>query len=266
MPRSRRPGRLDSWSRLPRAQGLALTCPGGLLTGLTKQMLETALEVEMAEHLDHDRGERSTSGNLRNGSCVKTVRTDVGDVRIAVPRDRAGTFTPAVVPKHARRLAGFDEAVLLLYAKGMTTGDIANHLADVYGTDVSRDLVSRFTDADRSLHEPTGRFTACRWGPPAQNPPGIGVDGERDVHHARAGRAVGEVGDPQPVRRRRAEPAAHQIRPLRLRPVRDRCADPPTAAGNSQPELPHQSFGRAAGDRDALPIERQPALRAPWTP
>jgi putative transposase len=130
-----------------KAQGLALTGPGGLLTGLTKQVLETALEVEMSEHLGHDRGERSTSGNMRNGSSAKTVRTDIGDVRIAVPRDRAGTFTPAVVPKHARRLAGFDEAVLSLYAKGMTTGDIANHLADVYGTEVSRDLVSRVTDA-----------------------------------------------------------------------------------------------------------------------
>jgi putative transposase len=118
-----------------RAQGLALTGPGGLLAGLTKQVLETALEAEMSEHLGHDRGERSANGNLRNGSSAKTVRTDIGDVRIAVPRDRAGTFTPAVVPKHARRLAGFDEAVLSLYAKGMTTGDITNHLADIYGTD-----------------------------------------------------------------------------------------------------------------------------------
>jgi putative transposase len=130
-----------------RAQGLALTGPGGLLAGLTKQVLETALEVEMSEHLGHDRGERSANGNLRNGSSAKTVRTDIGDVRIAVPRDRAGTFTPAVVPKHARRLTGFDEAVLSLYAKGMTTGDIVNHLADIYGTEVSRDLVSRVTDA-----------------------------------------------------------------------------------------------------------------------
>jgi hypothetical protein len=115
-----------------REQGLALTGPGGLLTGLTKQVLETALEVEMSEHLGHDRHERSGSGNVRNGSSAKTVRTDIGDVRIAVPRDRAGSFIPAVV--HARRLAGFDEAVLSLYAKGLTTGDIANHLADVYGT------------------------------------------------------------------------------------------------------------------------------------
>jgi transposase-like protein len=130
-----------------RTQGVELTGPGGLLTGLTKQVLETALDVELGEHLGHDRGERSGTGNVRNGSSQKTVRTDVGEVRITVPRDRAGTFAPAVVPKHARRLAGFDDAVLSLYAKGMTTGDIANHLADVYGSEVSRDLVSRVTDA-----------------------------------------------------------------------------------------------------------------------
>lgn len=130
-----------------RTQGVELTGPGGLLTGLTRQVLETALEIELGEHLGHERGERSGSGNVRNGSSAKTVRTDVGEVRISVPRDRAGTFAPAVVPKHSRRLAGFDDAVLSLYAKGMTTGDIANHLADIYGTNVSRDLVSRVTDA-----------------------------------------------------------------------------------------------------------------------
>jgi transposase-like protein len=124
-----------------------LTGPGGLLTGLTKQVLETALVVELSEHLGHEHGERSGTGNVRNGSTGKTVRTDVGEVRLSVPRDRAGTFAPAVVPKHSRRLAGFDDAVLSLYAKGMTTGDIANHLADIYGTEVSRDLVSRVTDA-----------------------------------------------------------------------------------------------------------------------
>ena len=86
-----------------KAQGLALIGPGRLLTGLTKQVLETALEVEMGEHLGDDRGDRSASGNVRNGSSSKTVRTDIGDVRINVPRDRAGGFTPTVVPKHARR-------------------------------------------------------------------------------------------------------------------------------------------------------------------
>ena len=84
--------------------------------------------------------------NSRNGSTSKTIRTEVGEVTVQVPRDRAGTFEPVVVPKYARRLAGFDEAVISLYAKGMTTGDIANHFADVYGQDVSRDLVSKVTD------------------------------------------------------------------------------------------------------------------------
>jgi putative transposase len=80
-------------------------------------------------------------------TAIRRWRTDVGEVRISVPRDRAGTFSPVVVPKHARRLAGLDDAVLSVYAKGMTTGDIANHLAHIYGTEVSRDLVSRVTDA-----------------------------------------------------------------------------------------------------------------------
>ncbi len=130
-----------------RTSGIELTGPGGLLIGLTKQVLETALDVELTEHLGYDRHERTGGGgNVRNGSTAKTVRTDVGDVRITVPRDRAGSFTPAVVPKHSRRLVGFDDAVLSLYAKGMTTGDIVNHLGDIYGTEVSRDLVSRVTD------------------------------------------------------------------------------------------------------------------------
>lgn len=132
-----------------RSQGVQLTGTGGLLTGLTKKVLETALAVEMAEHLGYEHGEAPShgSGNSRNGTTPKTVRTDIGEVRIDVPRDRAGTFTPAVVPKHARRLTGFDESVLSLDAKGMTTGDIVNHLSDIYDTQVSRDMVSRVTDA-----------------------------------------------------------------------------------------------------------------------
>jgi len=132
-----------------RSSGVELTGPGGLLSGLTRQVLETALQVEMSEHLGYEHSDPAGrgSGNSRNGKTRKTVRTDIGDIEIAVPRDRAGTFAPAVIPKHARRLSGFDDAVLSLYAKGMTTGDIANHLADVYGSEVSRDLVSRVTDA-----------------------------------------------------------------------------------------------------------------------
>jgi len=194
-----------------RTQGIELTGPGGLLTGLTKQVLETALDVELSEHLGHDRGERSGTGNVRNGSSQKTVRTDVGEVRITVPRDRAGTFTPAVVPKHSRRLAGFDDAVLSLYAKGMTTGDIANHLADVYGTEVSRDLVSRVTDAViNDMQEWQSRpldpvypivlidaiVLKIRDGQVSNRPVyvamGISVDGERDVLGLWAGPTGGE--------------------------------------------------------------------------
>ena len=194
-----------------RTQGVELTGPGGLLTGLTKQVLETALDVELTEHLGHDRHERSGAGNVRNGSTGKTVRTDIGEVRIAVPRDRAGTFAPMVVPKHTRRLAGFDEAVLSLYAKGMTTGDIANHLADVYGSEVSRDLVSRVTDAVvEQMQEWQNRpldavypvllidaiVLKIRDGQVANRPVyvamGISVDGERDVLGLWVGPSGGE--------------------------------------------------------------------------
>jgi putative transposase len=194
-----------------RTSGVELTGPGGLLTGLTKQVLETALDVEMTEHLGHERHERSGAGNVRNGSSGKTVRTDVGDVRLNVPRDRAGTFTPAVIPKHARRLAGFDDAVLSLYAKGLTTGDIVNHLADIYGTQVSRDLVSRVTDTiveqmaewqSRPLDSvyPVLLIDAIvlkiRDGQVANRPVyvamGITVDGDRDVLGLWAGPTGGE--------------------------------------------------------------------------
>lgn len=131
-----------------RGQGIELTGPNGLLTGLTRQVLQSALEAELTEHLGYDPGDRvgKQTPNSRNGSTPKTVRTEIGDLTIQVPRDRAGTFAPVVVPKHQRRIAGFDEAVISLYAKGMTTGDIAKHLSDLYGSDVSRDLVSTVTD------------------------------------------------------------------------------------------------------------------------
>lgn len=130
------------------AQGIELTGPNGLLTGLTRQVLQSALEAELASHLGYDRydpGGRG-SGNSRNGTTPKTVRTEIGEVTVQVPRDRAGTFEPQIVPKHQRRLDGFDQNVLSLYAKGMTTGDIATHLAEMYGEEVSRDLVSTVTD------------------------------------------------------------------------------------------------------------------------
>lgn len=129
------------------SRGVELTGSDGLLTALTRRVLQTALEVEMSEHLGYDKHDRSGhgSGNSRNGTSPKTVTTEIGRVTVDVPRDRAGTFEPQIVAEHQRRLAGFDEAVISLYAKGMTTGDICAHLSQVYDTNVSKDLVSRVT-------------------------------------------------------------------------------------------------------------------------
>jgi transposase-like protein len=131
-----------------RAEGVGLVGPGGLLTELTKTVLETALEAEMDEHLGYApyAVEGRNSGNSRNGVRSKTVLTEVGDVTIEVPRDRAGSFEPRIVAKRQRRLPGVDELVVSLAAKGLTTGEISAHLADVYGAEVSRDTISRITD------------------------------------------------------------------------------------------------------------------------
>jgi putative transposase len=131
-----------------RSEGVELVGPGGLLTDLTKTVLETALEVEMEDHLGYPKHapEGRDRGNSRNGSRSKTVLTEVGEVEIAVPRDRAGSFEPQIVKKRQRRLPGVDELVISLAAKGLTTGEIAAHFADVYGAEVSRDTISRITD------------------------------------------------------------------------------------------------------------------------
>jgi len=127
----------------------SLAGPDGLLAGLVGQLLETALGVELDDHLGYEAHGRRPEGssNARNGSTPKRVQTDIGPVDIDVPRDRDGSFDPLVVPKHARRLSGFDDQVLSLYAKGFTTGDIVEHVEDIYGSQVSKDLVSRVTDA-----------------------------------------------------------------------------------------------------------------------
>ena len=127
-------------------QGVSLVGPGGLLAGLTKTVLETALEVEMVEHLGYEKHQASDSGNARNGTRSKTVLTEVGAVEIDVPRDRDGSFQPKIVRKRQRRLDGIDEIVLSLTARGLTTGEVAAHFDDVYGASVSKDTISRITD------------------------------------------------------------------------------------------------------------------------
>ncbi|GIJ50963.1 IS256 family transposase [Virgisporangium aliadipatigenens] len=135
--------------RLAMEQGLSLTGPDGLLKQLTKTVLETALHEELTEHLGFEKNDPAGagSGNIRNGTRAKTVLTDnAGPVQIDVPRDRAGTFEPQIVKKRQRRLSGVDEIVLSLYAKGLTTGEISAHFAEIYGASVSRETVSRITD------------------------------------------------------------------------------------------------------------------------
>ena len=131
-----------------RTEGVDLTGEGGLLTQMVRQVLQTGLEVEMAEHLGYDRHDPvgRGSGNSRNGYSPKTVTTEVGDVDLRVPRDRNGSFEPVTVPKHARRLDGLAGNVISLYAKGLTTGDIQAHLLEIYGTEVSRETISKITD------------------------------------------------------------------------------------------------------------------------
>src|SRR6266540_5643491 len=129
------------------AGGLSLAGEGGFLQQMTKLVLEAGLEAEMSAHLGYDRhaAEGRDGGNSRNGA--KTVLTEVGPVDIQVPRDRDASFAPATVPKRVRRLRGVDEMVISLVARGMSTGDVQAHLAEVYGTSVSRQQISSITDA-----------------------------------------------------------------------------------------------------------------------
>ncbi|WP_238384902.1 IS256 family transposase, partial [Segeticoccus rhizosphaerae] len=132
-----------------RDRGEDLTGPDGLLKVLTKTVLETALDEEMTDHLGYGKHavDGRGSGNSRNGTRTKTVLTDnVGPVPVEVPRDRAGTFEPVVVRKRQRRLGDVDTIVLSLYAKGLTTGEISAHFAEVYGASLSKDRVSVITD------------------------------------------------------------------------------------------------------------------------
>ena len=131
-----------------RADGISIDGEGGLLAQMTKLVVESALEGEMTDHLGYDKHAKgaSANGNARNGTRSKTIATKAGPVEIDVPRDRAGTFTPQIVKKRQRRLGSIEDVVLSLSARGMTHGDIAAHLADVYGSQVSKTTISTITD------------------------------------------------------------------------------------------------------------------------
>jgi putative transposase len=148
----RPPSDLRGWAEelvaRARDEGVELTGEDGMLTDLVRQVLQTGLEVELADHLGYEPYDPAGrgSGNNRNGSYPKTVTTEIGDVELAMPRDRNGTFEPVTVPKHQRRLDGLTGNVISLYAKGLTTGDIQSHLREIYGTEISRETISKITD------------------------------------------------------------------------------------------------------------------------
>ena len=131
--------------------GLQLTGQGGFLPEMIKAVLERGLKAELTDHLGYEHGQRTggavAGGNARNGSTPKTVATEIGEVELATPRDRAGSFEPRLVPKGTRRVGGLDEMIISLYAGGMTVRDIQHHLARTIGTELSHDTISTITDA-----------------------------------------------------------------------------------------------------------------------
>ena len=153
---------LDQMVARMRTDGVRLSGPGGFLTEMLKAVAERGLQAELTEHLGYHRHDPAGrgSGNSRNGATPKTVLTEVGPVPLDVPRDRAGTFAPTLVPKGERRLGGLTDVIISLYAGGMTVCDICHHLHRVYGTELSADTVSAVTDAVARRSRP-GR--PARW-------------------------------------------------------------------------------------------------------
>ena len=195
-----------------RTGGLKLTGEGGLLGRLTKMVIEGALEGELDDHLGYGKHdpEGRDGGNSRNGRRAKTVITDTGPVELSVPRDRDSSFEPKIVAKRQRRLTGVDDMVISLSAKGLTHGEIAAHLAEVYGAEVSKQTISTITDrVMEGMAEWQSRpldavyavvfidaiNVKIREGQVANRPIylalGVTVDGERDV----LGLWAGEHGD-----------------------------------------------------------------------
>lgn len=184
-------------------EGVELVGPGGLLSGLTKNVVEAGLKAEMCRSIS---ATTSTSpqavnkGASRNGIRAKMVLTDVGPVEIEVPRDRDGTSEPKIVRKRQRRLSGVDEMVILLTAKGLTTGEVSAHMAKVYGADVSKNTIRRITgrvlaEMSEWQNRPLDRVYQVNFidalvviirdaqvtNRPVYTAIGVSVDGERDI-------------------------------------------------------------------------------------
>ena len=122
--------------------------PGGLLAQLTKRLVERAMEVELTDHLGYEPHQEPPggTGNTRNGTSPKTLITEHGQVPLDAPRDRDGSFEPQIVRKRQRRFQGFDDKILALYSRGLSTRDIEAHLEEIYGVKVGRELISKVTD------------------------------------------------------------------------------------------------------------------------
>lgn len=142
------PDVVDALMAKAETEGLHLVGPDGVLAQLTKALIERAVAEELTDHLGYDHGDPAGrgSGNSRNGTTPKTIQAELGPVQLDLARDRNGTFEPQLIPKGSRRLAGFDDQIIALYAGGMTVRDIKRHLKRMYGADVSPELISRVTD------------------------------------------------------------------------------------------------------------------------
>jgi len=121
----------------------------GLLKQLTKALIERALGAELTQHLGYEKHDPAgyNSGNSRNGASAKTVQGEFGEIRIETPRDRQASFEPQILKKHQTRFDGFDDKILSMYARGMTTREMQGHLQEMYGVEVSPTLISDVTDA-----------------------------------------------------------------------------------------------------------------------
>lgn len=176
------------------AGGLELLGPDGVLAELTKRLLERGLAEELSDHLGYEPGDPAGrgSGNNRNGASPKTVLTEIGAVDLDIPRDRLGTFEPQLVPKHSRRLEGFNQNIVHLYARGLTTRDIRRELGRMYGVEVSPALISKVTDGiveERRVAGPAPR--RCLPDPLHRRP---GGEGPHPGHRGQQGRLPGRRG------------------------------------------------------------------------
>lgn len=142
-------GQLDALFAQIDTGSVELTGDGGFVPALVKAALERGLQAELSGHLGYDKGSAQAADhpNSRNGTSAKTLASEVGPIHLDVPRDRAGTFTPRLVPKGQRRLGGLDDMIISLYAGGMTVRDIQHHLHATIGTDLSHETISTITDA-----------------------------------------------------------------------------------------------------------------------